>query len=102
LEDKISQTSVVVAAKNHVSCELVDEVVILHFKSGVYYGLNSIAKHVWSLIQEPRTVSSLLKLLTERYEVTHERCEGDLIALLQDLGRRELIEVRTELDPVGK
>ena len=47
-------------AKDQVWCELAQEAVILNFKSGVYFGLNPVAARVWSLIQEPRTVSALL------------------------------------------
>jgi hypothetical protein len=92
--DEIARTSVVVAAKDHVWCELVEEAVILHLKSGIYYGLNSVGAHIWQLIQEPRTIASILESLINTYDVTHECCEGDLIGLMQDLANRELIEVR--------
>ena len=85
-------------AKDQVWCELAQEAVILNFKSGVYFGLNPVAARVWSLIQEPRTVSALLAMLLDEYDVAPDRCEHDLVALLADLAARDLIEVKAGFD----
>ena len=83
-----------VAAKEQVWCELVEEVVILDLHSGVYYGLNPVGARVWSLIQEPKTVRTVLERLIEEYEVDPVCCETDLLALLEDLAGRKLVELR--------
>lgn len=93
----ILKTSIVVTAKDQVWCELADEAVILALKSGVYYGLNAIGARVWSLLQEPKTVGAVLDTLLEEYEVEPDRCEGDLLTLLQDLAERQLVEIKVEL-----
>ena len=53
----ISDRSVVVAAKDQVSCDLAGEAAILNIKSGVYYGLDPVGARIWSLVQEPRKVA---------------------------------------------
>jgi hypothetical protein len=89
----VSGDSTVVAAKDQVSSDLGGEVAILDLKAGVYYGLDAVGARIWSLIQEPRTVNEILNILLEEYEVEPERCERDLLVLLQRLADEGLIEV---------
>jgi Coenzyme PQQ synthesis protein D (PqqD) len=90
----ISRSSVVVAVKDQVSSGLAGEVVILNLSSGMYYGLNALGARVWELIQEPRQVSVIRDAILGEYDVVPERCEHDLLAVLQQLARERLIEVR--------
>jgi len=89
----VSGDSTVVAAKDQVSSDLGGEVAILDLKAGVYYGLDAVGARIWSLIQEPRTVNEIRDILLEEYEVEPERCERDLLVLLQRLADERLIEV---------
>ena len=102
MKRQISRSSTVVAAKDQVSCDLGREAVILNLKSGVYYGLDPVGARVWSLIQEPRTVSVVLDTLLEEYDVEPGRCESDLFVLLDDLAGRDLLEIKPETNGVAK
>ena len=90
--------SVVVAAEEQVACDLADEVAILDLKSGVYFGLNTVAAYIWHLIQEPKTVTEVHEALVEEYDVEPERCQRDLVALLEELAAKGLIEVKDAAD----
>ena len=92
----VSTTSTVIAAEGQVSSDIGDEVAILDFRAGKYYGLDSVGARVWTLIQEPRTVSEIRDILTSEYEVDSHRCERDLVALLQRLVDEGLVEVKNE------
>ena len=69
---------------------------ILNLDSGMYFGLNAVGARIWNLIQEPRTVRDIRDLLLEEYEVDRERCENDLLALLDRLAAEGLAEVKYE------
>ena len=90
----LSVSSSVVAAKDQVSSDLGGEVAILHLEAGVYYGLDAVGARIWSLIQEPKTIGEIRDILVSEYEVGADRCESDVIALLQELADEGLIEVR--------
>ncbi len=92
----LSERSIVVATKEQAFCNLADEAVILNLKAGVYYGLNSVGARIWSLVQEPRTVSDIRDALVEEYDVDPDRCERDLLLLLRDLATKELIKTTDE------
>ena len=92
---RLSMTSEVVATTQQVSAELTDEVVILSLQTGEYYGLDPIAADVWNLVQQPRTVASVRDALLALYDgVTPEECEAQLLALLHEMIKLELLEVR--------
>ena len=90
----ISDRSVVVAARDQVSCDLAGEAAILNIKSGVYYGLDPVGARIWTLVQEPRKVAEIQTAITEEYDVEPERCARDLTGLLEKLLEEGLIEVR--------
>lgn len=95
----LSAGSSVVATKDQVSSDLGGEAAILNLEAGTYYGLDAVGARIWSLIQEPRTVEGIRDVLVSEYEVESDRCEGDLIALLQGLVDEGLVEVRDETFP---
>lgn len=92
----ISGHSIVVVAKEQVSCDLGGEAAILNLKSGVYYGLDPIGARIWNLIQEPKNLNEIREILLKEYDVEPDRCERDLLALLQKLADEGLIEVKDE------
>ncbi len=89
----ISSGSGVVASGDQVSSDLGGEVAILDLKAGTYYGLDEVGNRVWTLIQEPTSVKEVRDVLLSEYEVEPERCERDLISLLQRLADEGLVEV---------
>jgi hypothetical protein len=69
---------------------------ILHLKSGVYFGLNTVGASIWKLIQEPRTLKEIREVLLDEYDVEPNRCENDILELLRDLSTHGLIEIVDE------
>ena len=90
----ISNGSIVAAVKHQVSCDLSDEVVILNLADSVYYGLSAVGARIWTLLEEPRSVDEIRRLLLDEYDIDPQACETQLWALLDDLAARGLIEVR--------
>ena len=99
MEEKINVYSVVVVTKDQVSADLSGEAAILNLKSGVYFGLNTVGASIWKLIQEPRSVNEIRDTLVQEYDVEPGKCEKDLLALLEELLSKELIEVTNEKGP---
>ena len=94
----VVKSSIIVAAKEQVSCDLGGEAAILNLKDSVYYGLNTVGVRIWELIQEPKTADEVLGILLEEYDVESDRCKRDLLALLQELAAHGLIEVHATED----
>ena len=91
---KISIRSIVVKAKGHVSADLAGEAAVLGLRNGVYYGLNKTGTEIWSFLSQPRQVGEICGFLAARYNVSKERCERDVAALLEQLDGEGLVEIR--------
>ncbi len=92
----ISKNTVIVASTDQISSDLGGESVILDTKSGIYYGLNEVGASIWNLIQEAKTVEQIHNFILEEYEVDYSECEGDILALIQELLAIGLIKVKDE------
>lgn len=91
-----SKQTIVVASQQQMSSDLDGEAIILDLSRGMYYGLDGVGAQIWRLIQQPRAVADLQAAIVAEYDVTSERCEQDLHALLGDLSSAGLIEVTNE------
>ena len=89
----VSAEVTIVATREQVHCDLAGEAAILSLKNGVYYGLDPVGTRIWNLIQYPRKVCEVRDAIVQEYEVEAERCERDLIELLNKLASEGLIEV---------
>jgi hypothetical protein len=82
----------VVPSNDHLSCDLNGEAVFLNLKTGFYYGLDPMATWIFGQIQKQRTVAEIRDAILDKYEVEFDRCERDLLSLLQELLAARLIE----------
>ena len=94
--EMISQRSTVVVTKDQVSADLSGEAAILNLKTSTYFGLNTVGASIWKLIQEPKKVSEIRDAIIEEYDVEPDRCEHDILELLQELSKNGLIEIIDE------
>lgn len=88
--------SKICAVKDQVSSNLGNETVILHIKTGSYYGLNEIGTRIWNLIQTPQSFSSVRNAILSEYDVAKPQLETDLETLFNDLLKKGLVEISNE------
>lgn len=92
----ISSRSIVVASREQVSADLAGEAAVLNLSDGVYYGLDKVATRIWDLIMDPTRVEDIAAALVREYDVDPDRCERELLAFLEKLAERGLLEVTDE------
>ena len=95
MDARLSVHSIVSATRDQVSCALGDEAAILNLKNTVYYGLNPVGARVWNLLQQPKRIAQLRDALVDEFNVDAERCESDLLDLLEKMRSEGLIQVRS-------
>ena len=76
---------VIIASTNAVSCDLAGESVILDMKTGKYFALDDIGTRVWQILRTPCTLKAICEDLMRDYDVSLERSEADVSALLHRL-----------------
>jgi len=70
------------------------EVLMMSIEKGQYFSLNAIGSRIWDLLETPTEHATLVRQLTEEYDVPAEVCReqvGSFLARLRDRGL--LIEV---------
>ena len=70
-----------------------DELVMLSVEAGQYYGLNAVARHVWELLEHPRTLAELRDAICAEFEVDAERCAADLLPFVEQLREKDVVRV---------
>lgn len=96
LSTPITIESTVAAAQQHVFSNLGSEAVILNLENGVYYGLNPVGVSIWQIIQTPHTVRAICQSLVMRFDVAPDRCEREVLVLLNKMAHAKLIEITDE------
>jgi len=85
MNEPINLNTVIKPAKDQVFADVEGETVLLNVNSGIYFGLNALGTRIWELIQEPRSVALIRDQILEEYDVELERCQQDVINLLDKL-----------------
>ncbi len=73
--------------------ELQGEAVLLNLKSGVYFGLDPVATRIWQLFAEHEVLSEVAQVVVAEYDVAEDKCSEDLLKLVDDLAKQELVSV---------
>lgn len=96
MSPKITDETIIAAVPDQLTCDLAGDAAILHLPDGLYYGLNETGAFLWERIQQPTRVANLHSALVEEFDVSGDDAARDLFALLDELMKVNLIEVRDE------
>ena len=68
-----------------------DELVLLDYERGIYYGLNDVGARLISLIGEGASLAGAVDRLLEEVDVSRQTLEADLELLLGELREQGLV-----------
>ena len=95
--DRLSGADVLVRNDEELLTTEVDgELIGMSVEQGTCYGLNGVGTRIWSLLSEPRSVDELCRRLTEEYEVESDRCQREVLELLEELRSEGLVTVQAK------
>ena len=57
-----------------VFVETDNEVLMLHFETGTYHGLNEVGSFIWKQLARPRTIAEVSQAVEDAFEVDPARC----------------------------
>jgi len=89
----MSDTTQLVAVRDVLAADFSPEVVLLNLQDGVYYGLEDVGSRVWTLLQSPVAIRTILDTIAAEFDVDAARCERDVRAFLEQLVDRGLAQV---------
>lgn len=92
----VTSTSVVVVHPEPLKAEVDGEIILMSVANGLYFGLDDIAGDIWRRLAQPIRVDALCAALTVEYEGEPAVIERDVLALLNKLAERGLIDVSSD------
>jgi hypothetical protein len=69
------------------------EAVVLNLESGTYFGLNSVGTRIWLLLEQ-HDLAATCEQLEAEFDAPRERIESDVLALVDSLEEKGLVERR--------
>lgn len=77
-----------------VASSIDGEIVMMSIENSEYYGLNSTASRIWSLIEKPTNIKNICDQLITEYNIDFDSCSNQVISILEDFKRKGLIEIK--------
>jgi hypothetical protein len=72
------------------------ELVMMNIEQGRYFGLNQTGTRIWALLDQPVVISDLCNTLMAAFSVDQKQCEQEVLAYLENLLTRGLLQVVTD------
>ena len=89
----LSDSAIVVVARDVLASEFGTEHVLLNLKNGTYYGFEDVGGEIWRMLQTPVSFGSLCSAVAETFEVDADTCRRDLRHFVGDLVANGLVKV---------
>ena len=77
--------------KDLITSNLDEDLVMLSVQTGKYYGINSVGRRIWELLEQPQSRSQLCDRLLKEYDVSREQCEQEVSDFLNELEAQGLL-----------
>ncbi|MGL5207467.1 MAG: lasso peptide biosynthesis PqqD family chaperone [Acidaminococcaceae bacterium] len=91
---EIKLNSVVARKKEMVAADMDGETVMLSIATGKYYNLGKTGGVIWGLLEQPIAVKDVIEQLVEKYAVSHQRCQEDVLTFLNQIQTEGLISIQ--------
>jgi hypothetical protein len=74
-----------------ISREVGDDTVLLDLATGMYFGVDGVARRIWESISEGRNLAETAELIASEYEVDEANAQADVLEFVSDLVERGLL-----------
>ena len=93
---KIKLHDILTRNKDLISSNLDEDLVMLSIQTGKYFGVNSVGRRIWELLEQPVSASQLCDLLMQEFEVSREQCEQEVLNFLNELQAQKLLSKQVD------
>lgn len=88
------RSTVVIPAPSVYARAFGDEVVLLEFGKGEYFGVDAIGAEIWRRIEKGETLGAIADAIVASYDVSVEDALRDVLDLVREMSARSLVVVR--------
>lgn len=91
---ELSPSTVVVRRSGPLTAEVDTELVMLEPDKSLYFGLDTVGRRIWELLEQPQSFEALCSVLQGEFAVDAETCRTDVRGFLSQMAEAELVELR--------
>ena len=86
--------------EEEVAAKAIDgEAIIINLANGVYYSMDKAGAFIWQMVQDGHTIKDTIKAVTVRYDIPCEKAEKDVLSLLEELLKENLVRLSDNPGP---
>jgi hypothetical protein len=82
---------IIARGDDYVFNEVDGELVMMNIETGAYASMNETGKTIWELLEEPKTIKSILNSLAEEYRVDAKTVQEDVLPFVSVLLEQKII-----------
>jgi len=85
---------------DEVAAKVIDgEAIIINLANGIYYSMDKVGGLIWDMVQSGHSLEEIIQGVTERYDVAREKVESDVLELVGEMLRENLVAVSEDGGP---
>jgi hypothetical protein len=84
--------TIVAQCGGNIASDMNGEKVLFSVQKGKYFNLGTTGGEIWGLIKSPITVSRLVDVLADEFEVDKDVCEFQVLSFLNQLYKEDLVK----------
>jgi hypothetical protein len=77
-----------------IAAEADQDLIMVSFTTGHYYGISEVAREIWDAIERPKKVADLVDHLTTTYDIDSSACKDQTLSFLEALFDEGLLQVK--------
>lgn len=89
----ISDADRIVRRQDLLSAPIGDELTLMDTGSGQYFGMNTMATRIWTLLETPKDLASLCRTLTDIFDIDPDTCRERVAAFVADMAKQGLVSI---------
>jgi hypothetical protein len=89
----ITVNSILSCNKEILAANMDSEIVMMRVETGKYYSLGKMGSVIWSMLESPVSVQSIIDTLLDKYQIERDQCEREVLEFLNQASREGLLKL---------
>lgn len=90
---EITNKTIITKKEGFLSSEMDEGLAMMSIENSSYYGMDKIGRSIWETFDAPTSVEMICAKLCERFDVSAEACQKDVIDYMGKLQQAGLITI---------
>lgn len=78
-----------------IATDMDGETVMMSIERGEYYGIGGVGSRVWSLLEQPASLATVVATIRAEFDVDEATCQADMARFLDELQQLGLVTIHS-------